>query len=177
LTYYGHSSESADKTTWQPLRDHLTAVAGRSRDFAAAFGAGQTAWIAGLCHDLGKYSSEFQRRLEDSRVRVDHSSAGAALAFNKYGSIGRLIAYAVAGHHGGMPDGGDADESSLIWRVTRKDIPNFSAYTDEIQLPDEAPRLEVRPQPCWPGFTASFFVRMLFSCLVDADCLDTEGFS
>ena len=176
MNYWAHSSESADKTTWQPLRDHLLGVADAAKGFGAVFGAGQIAWIAGLCHDLGKYSSEFQRRLEDSRVHVDHSSGGAALAFEKYGPVGRLIAYAVAGHHGGMPDGGNADESSLLWRVTWKGLPDFSAYVDEIELPEGVARLALSRESCWPGFTASFFVRMLFSCLVDADFLDTEQF-
>jgi len=152
-------------------------VAERAKDFADAFGAGQLGCIAGLCHDLGKYSSEFQRRLEGSGVRVDHSSAGAALLFGKYGPVGRLLAYAVAGHHGGIPDGGDSGESSLLWRVKRKDIPDFSAYIEEIKLPDSAPRLPICPQTCWPGFSVSFFVRLLFSCLVDADFLDTEAFT
>ncbi len=176
MTYWAHSSQSADKATWQPLRDHLLEVADAAKTFAAGFGGGEIAWIAGLCHDLGKYSSEFQRRLEDPRVRVDHSSAGATLAFRKYGPRGHLVAYAVAGHHGGMPDGGGADESSLVWRVTQKDIPDFSAYAREVELPAEAPRLPVSPQPNLQGFTVAFFVRMLFSCLVDADFLDTERF-
>jgi len=176
LPYWAHSSESADKTTWQPLRDHLVGVADAARGFAAAFGSEDIAWITGLCHDLGKYSNEFQKRLEDPRVRVDHSTGGAALAFGKYGAVGRLIAYAVAGHHGGMPDGGGAVESSLAWRIRQKDIPDFSAYAEEVELPEAAPRPALSADTCRPGFTASFFVRMLFSCLVDADFLDTERF-
>ncbi len=176
MTYWAHTGNSHDKASWQPLIEHLLAVAAKTKGFAESFGAGQIGWIAGLCHDLGKYSDAFQKRLEDQRLRVDHSSAGAALTFQKYGAVGRLIAYAVAGHHGGLPDGGQADEAALTWRVTQKDIPDYSAYSSEVSLPGESPKLSVKPHPCWCGFTAAFFARMLFSCLVDADSLDAEAF-
>ena len=59
-----------------------------------------------LLHDIGKYSTEFQKRLDGSEASVDHSTAGAQLATALYGtSIGHILGYAVAGHHGGMPSG------------------------------------------------------------------------
>ncbi|MDP2858064.1 MAG: CRISPR-associated helicase Cas3' [Bacillota bacterium] len=177
MNYWAHSLESADRARWQPLKDHLQAVADRARSFASEFGAEDAASIAGLCHDLGKYSLEFQSRLEDSRLHVDHSSAGAVVAAQRYGAVGRIIAYAVAGHHGGIPDGGDdVTEGTLLHRITRKDIPNFSAFAGEIELPAQPLRSRVSPQPNQAGFSAAFLVRMLFSCLVDADYLDTEQF-
>lgn len=179
MTYWGHSSASADKCSWQPLEDHLHAVAETAKNFGAAFGADEAAWLAGICHDLGKYSKEFQERLEDSRIRVDHTTAGATVAASEYGLIGRLIAYAIAGHHGGIPNGSnDPDRTSLEDRLRRKDLCDFSAYTGEIELPSQAPRLPVSPSDGQDslGFTACFFTRMLYSCLVDADFLDTEQF-
>ncbi|HHW18969.1 MAG TPA: CRISPR-associated helicase Cas3' [Firmicutes bacterium] len=175
--YWAHSRNDIAKDQWQPLKVHLLEVAEKAREFASAFGGQEFAWVAGLCHDIGKYSAEFQLHLEDPMIRVDHSTAGARLAAARYGSLGRLIAYVVAGHHCGLPNGGDdAAEGSLLYRISRKDIVDYSAYRYEVELPSNLPKLTVKPHPHYPGFSVAFFTRMLFSCVVDADYLDTEGF-
>jgi CRISPR-associated helicase Cas3/CRISPR-associated endonuclease Cas3-HD len=177
MDYWAHSLQSAAKSGWQPLKEHLLSVAERAKRFAGLFGAGDVAWLTGMCHDLGKYSEEFQKRLEDPRVHVDHATAGATVAAAKYGPFGRLMAYAIAGHHGGIPDGGDEnDEDSLAYRLAFKRLCDFSAYATEIELPPRPPGLPVSWQAERLGFSAAFFVRMLFSCIVDADFLDTEQF-
>ena len=177
MSYWARPNQSPGNSQWQPLKDHLLAVAARARSFAEVFGAGDLAWTTGLCHDLGKYSSEFQKRLGDPRIHVDHSTAGAIRAREKYGPIGLLMAYAIAGHHSGLPNGGGSEESDLFYRISHKTIPDFSAYSAELSLPERAPGLPVTAGPTHRGFTVSFFVRMLFSCLVDADALDAEQFS
>jgi len=177
MDYYAHSLETSDKTSWQPLKDHLRAVADQARCFASSFGAAEFGWAAGVLHDVGKATKEFQLRLEDPRLRVDHSSAGARIAAAKYGPLGLIIAYAVAGHHSGIPDGGDkAAEGSLMYRLSTKDVPDCCDYAGKLELPPQLPRLTVKPQPEHPGFSVAFFTRMVFSCLVDADFLDTERF-
>ncbi len=163
--------------TWQPLSEHLRSVASMARDFAARFGAGDVAWATGLYHDIGKYSSEFQRRLLDSRIRVDHSTAGASVVFEKFGPLGRLMAYTIAGHHSGLPNGGGAEESDLFYRVRHKKLAEFGSYSSEITHSGEVHLPSLRPQENnRRGFTLAFFTRMLFSCLTDADCLDAEAF-
>ena len=86
-----------------------------ARLFAEAFGARDWGCLAGLWHDIGKYSAEFQdmlRAAEDNDAhietkpgRVDHSTAGAQHVSKLLGNKGKLLAYAIAGHHGGLPDG------------------------------------------------------------------------
>lgn len=177
MNYYAHSLDNADKSRWQPLKDHLVAVAEQAKSFASAFGAEEFGWIAGALHDAGKYSKDFQMRLEDPRLRVDHSTAGASIAAERYRSPGRVLAYAVAGHHGGIPDGGDvAAEGTLAYRISAQPIFDGSAYASEVELPPLPPKLSLRPQTGRVGFSIAFFTRMLFSCLVDADFLDTERF-
>jgi CRISPR-associated helicase Cas3/CRISPR-associated endonuclease Cas3-HD len=176
LAYWARSNESPDKSGWQLLKDHLAGVASDAARFAESFGAADLARLAGLCHDLGKYSPEFQRRLEDPNVHVDHSTAGATVAFTQYGAIGRLVAYAIAGHHSGLPNGGGSQEGDLFYRVKHKELADFSVYLREISLPSTVSPVAIKPQTCHPGFSAGFFVRMLFSCLVDADHLDAERF-
>ena len=67
MTYYAHSSELPDKSTWQPLEEHLRGVAELAEAFAAVFGAGDWGRLAGLLHDAGNATAGFQRRLEGVR--------------------------------------------------------------------------------------------------------------
>ena len=176
MMYYAHSSGN-DKSTWQPLKEHLEAVSGISAQYAEAFSASQFAQAAGVLHDLGKYSAEFQMRLEGSPIRVDHSTAGAKEAIQLYGpAAGKVLAYAISGHHRGIPDYGSVeDERSLAARLELEPR-NYSAYSgDNLSFPDRSTmKLPVSPLPGQPGFSVQFFIRMLYSCLVDADFLDTE---
>ncbi len=87
------------------VTDHLQETAELSADFAKQFGAVEWAYALGKFHDAGKYSKEFQDRIMRNGPRVDHSSAGAFELFSKGYD---LLAYAIAGHHGGMPDGAGA---------------------------------------------------------------------
>ncbi|MGE5509031.1 MAG: CRISPR-associated helicase Cas3' [Chitinophagales bacterium] len=178
MTFYAHSIGD-DKSNWQPLRAHLESVAALSKTFADRFSAGDFGYAAGLLHDIGKYSSEFQRRLEGHPCRVDHSTAGAKEALALLGkSLGTLLAYVVAGHHAGLPDyrSDDGSDASLVARLEGNRVPDYSAYRREhLSLPDPSQlRLPIRPIPEHPGFSVHFFIRMLYSCLVDADYLDTE---
>lgn len=177
MEFWARPSDSDDKHTWQPLKHHLISVADKAKEFAAQLGAEEIAWVTGLCHDLGKYSQEFQRRLEDPSIQVDHSTAGAAIAFHKYGPVGRLMAYAIAGHHSGIPNGGSVHESDLFHRINHKKIADFSSYSSELDIPDRVKMPVLRPpDPESRAFTLAFFTRMLFSCLVDADSLEAEAF-
>jgi len=174
--YYAHSS-GTDKSTWQSLKEHLQAVSDIGAQYAEVFGGSQFALAAGVLHDLGKYSVEFQKRLEGSPIRVDHSSAGAKEAMRLYGpGAGKVLAYAISGHHRGIPDYGSVeDERSLAARL-KSEPRDYSAFSgDSLGFPDRsAMKLPISPLPGQPGFSVQFFIRMLYSCLVDADFLDTE---
>lgn len=176
--YYAHSTENNDKRDWQLLKDHLFQVAELSSTFASDFQSGDLAYAIGLLHDLGKYSDKFQHRLEGSPVRVDHSTAGAreaGLFYNKAQS--RILEYIIAGHHTGLLNYGSS-ESGLQERLLHSIIEDYSAYQGEIIPPDlKSARISITPNPDGMGFSISFFIRMLYSCLVDADSLDTEAFS
>jgi CRISPR-associated endonuclease/helicase Cas3 len=178
-SYYAHSTEEADKRGWQPLGHHLEEVARRCGEFASRFGVEPWGRVCGLLHDLGKFSQEFQARLEGGR-RVDHATAGARRAAEVFGpGLGRLLAYVIAGHHSGLPDGGadgGARTDTLSGRLdsVKVKIPEIRDYQT---LLDEAPKQDQLPRPPigHDGFSRAFFIRMLFSCLVDADFLDTEA--
>ena len=174
MKYYAHSLPEKSKGDWQLLEDHLTDVAKLAADFADCFGAKDWGRCAGLLHDAGKATVAFQRRLEGSSERVDHSSAGARMAQKNGGRLGLLLSYAIAGHHGGIPDGGE-QETQLHFRL-KHSHPPIAEKLDVLDPCKGNLELPFRLVQGMGGFALSFFTRMLFSCLVDADFLDTERF-
>lgn len=173
--FYAHSTDSQDKSDWQPLAKHLEGVARLSEEFAAIFGGEDWGRFAGLLHDSGKATADFIKRLEGSNVKVDHSTFGARLAQENAGKLGLLLAYIVAGHHGGLPDGG-AQEGELHYRLKHNKVPPDVALIPETDTRQEL-ALPFLLDRDFGGFSLSFFTRMIYSCLVDADFLDTEAFT
>ena len=177
--YYAHSLEDRPEEYWQPLKEHLLAVQKEAADRGRKFGAGKAAGQTGLFHDIGKYTEPYQKRLRGGPA-VDHATAGAKMVNNLADTMDRamaqLIAYAIAGHHGGMPDM-HRETGSLDERLKKQLDPLDSTWMAEIR-PDIT--------SLWPegfildqervAFQLSFLTRMIFSCLVDADFRDTENF-
>jgi CRISPR-associated endonuclease/helicase Cas3 len=92
-TYFAHSSGLEDTGRWHPLSEHLRDTGDRAALFLDRFGWAEIARTAGLLHDLGKYTPEFQRRLHGDPSSVDHSTARAKISFERYGSrLGKLLA-------------------------------------------------------------------------------------
>lgn len=166
--YLAHISE--DKQREQSVKEHLEGVAKLSGTFAAAFGCKKWGYGCGIMHDIGKYSIEFQKRLHGG-VKVDHATAGAKELCSR-GNI--MQAYCVSGHHAGLPDGGSPAEPASFYGRMKKELKDYQAFREEIEIPvfSGAPLKPIGKG----GFSAAFFIRMLFSCLVDADFLDTEHF-
>lgn len=175
MEYIAHiNAETAEQ---QKLIDHLNGTAYRAKKFAEKFGAEEIAAQCGMLHDIGKYSCAFQRRIRGSSEQVDHSTAGAQVAFKEYRDV--PAAFCISGHHGGLPDGGSrADTGDMptfqgkMKRVVGRDIEDFGAYSDEVS----ASKAVIPMELCGDNKSRFFFVRMLYSCLVDADFLDTEEF-
>ncbi|HAB94231.1 MAG TPA: CRISPR-associated helicase/endonuclease Cas3 [Lachnospiraceae bacterium] len=171
--YIAHKREDGCEQT---VKEHLEGTARLAKTFAKAFGAEEQGELVGVMHDIGKYSKEFQNRILNNGPKVDHSSAGAyecALKSQVY------AAFCIAGHHSGLPDLGglsDYSEGTLRGRLNRafkSEIPNYNTWKEEISFPSAAfPKLPKDGN----SLSEAFFIRMLYSCLVDADYLDTELF-
>ena len=193
-TLFAHSPPSPGEA-WQTLEDHLQNVAELAAEFAEPFQAARWAVAAAWFHDLGKADNRFQRMLREANGvdydptvmagSVNHSGAGAAAAVKMFGgSIGRTLAFLVAGHHAGLPDypmdmeqGGqaslahrlsDSSDATENFQKIREICEPFLGKIPPLAMADFPKHLNPRNYHLW--------VRMLFSTLVDADWLDTEAF-
>jgi len=183
---FAHTSQTR---FWEPLENHLAEVAALAKEFAEAFRAGEWGEIVGHCHDLGKASQEFQdylrvpRQGEDASEqdampgRVNHSSFGAIYIDQLLKSPeGRMMAFCIAGHHAGLPNAIPVDDatskSALSLRLADDTLP----HVDDPGLQFNNPKIPFVPRRDEAAFSVAFFVRMVFSCLVDADRTCTAAF-
>ena len=186
-TYYAHSAQDElgnllPYEHWQTLQSHLVNVGEMAAEFARVFGAQEVACQTGKLHDLGKYSEAFNHRLHGG-PSVDHATAGAKIAVERWGDvIGKLMAFCIAGHHAGLANGNSEGNNrrTLKDRLALRfgaDIPALdNLWQQEIKLPQNLSAPPLKPDAHHPFFSYAFFTRMLYSCLVDADYLDTEAF-
>ena len=174
-----------------PLEEHLREVGKLAAAMAADFGSDEWAKVAGLWHDLGKYRAAFQGYIkresgydpeahsEQVGGKVDHSTAGAlhALEYNK--AAGQLLAYLIAGHHAGLPDwnSSESGESALSIRLKKGLDKGYLTQALDAKIPPDIlkPDFDIS-KPLGGSEGLHLWLRMLFSCLVDADFLDTEKF-
>jgi CRISPR-associated endonuclease/helicase Cas3 len=123
---FAHSLPDLPCEQWQELRHHLEAVGAAARMRADKFGAGAWGEAAGLLHDLGKCAAEWQTYLLGG-PQVEHSSAGAEVAVQKYELRGLILAAAIAGHHTGLANGTvDGKRTALATRLGMT-VPDASA--------------------------------------------------
>lgn len=171
---YAYLAHLTEDGRTQTILEHLKGTASLCSAFAAAFDAEAQGHLAGMAHDIGKYSAAFQRRLHGG-PKVDHASAGA---FECLKTQQLAAAFAISGHHGGLPDGGgrgDAAGTGTFWgrinRASQGNLEGYHAWQSEFSLPHAN-------TPAFAGtrLEGMFFTRMLFSCLVDADYTDTGAF-
>lgn len=163
----------------QTIKEHLEGTAKLSGEFAEKFGKQDWGYCCGMLHDIGKYSIDFQKRiLGENNYRVDHSTAGARVCLEKGGKYS-FLEYCIAGHHAGLPNYGnnydESTDSTLSGRRLKK-LSDYQAYQTEIEVPTINSMPIDLKRTVNPDFSLSVFMRMIYSCLVDADFLDTEAF-
>lgn len=186
FNYIAHKNEEGKE---QKLVDHLVNVANlcseQTIDELKPY-----AYIIGLIHDIGKYSYAFQQRIRGVNIATEHSTSGAKEAINLFGKnlVSYLMSYCIAGHHTGLPDGGnisDIEEEGTLSGRLKRDVEEYSDYKKELiigkidikffteylisKLEDKHDNYELIEK-------YAFLVRYLFSCLTDADFIDTERF-
>ena len=193
-----HRTEGGEE---QSLYDHVEGVALQIRRNLTEAGLKQLiplGELLGRLHDAGKAQPAFQRYIRgESAAKAPHSAAGALLAtsllykfsvelgLKKLPRTSQLLAYAISGHHRGLYN--YAELQNKLEEVDCKDRCKKTAealtkLTAEIQSwakeHAEATETSLKELAKQVGATeqAQALVRLLFSCLVDADFLDTEAF-
>lgn len=174
---YAHTAGD-DTSQWQTLEEHSHQVSKLCEGFAAAFGSARAGALIGQIHDLGKRDPRFQAYLLGKGSGCPHAYAGAKwLEKSVPFPMGRFLAYTVAGHHTGLPNGMDETPTSLTAHLAQEPLPsgvnpNLAPKDPQVLLP-----------AWWTTITGEerttglhLWLRMLFSSLVDADWLDTEAF-
>ena len=182
----------------ESLEEHIRATCRHAKQFGSQFGCSTLAELVARCHDFGKAAPDVQEYLwsaagecnEDEPNQQgggrhrgpDHSSAGAQFFERSVPELGTLLAYAVAGHHAGLPDGISSASSSLENRL-KKTLPDWEtpakAELSPVYFSVDLPAVYAEARPFFEtgsGYSIAFLARMLFSCLVDADFLATERF-
>ncbi|WP_325107749.1 CRISPR-associated endonuclease Cas3'' [Streptomyces microflavus] len=170
------------------LEDHLRGSAALARAFAERFGAGDVAEYLALVHDVGKGCCAWQDRLifhaepTGKPVGIPHKEAGTVLAAR---TVGRQLAAVVQGHHGGLPDQDKIKDVLAELRGTGVDADRAREATEAVArvVPEILREGRIAP-PAWlaglgsqqrQALALDVFTRMVFSCVVDADYLDTEA--
>ena len=180
MHYIAHIDE---KGKIQTVKQHSEGTAKLANDFAVSCFKDVCQQI-GLLHDVGKYQHSFQRRIRNEDIAVEHSICGAQIAYCKYpqSPVGLLMALCIAGHHGGIPDcgvKGDSESSATLRGRLMRKCEDYSYYQKDLKLEDLEPEslnallMENCHSPGELTERFAFFVRYCFSCLVDADTLNT----
>lgn len=195
MEYYAHTREDGERQT---VKAHLEGVSKLAEGFSVDF-LKPLAKKAAFDHDLGKYALKYQWRLDDDNIKFSHAACGA-LEYKKFADkndcfaslFAPLMEYCIAGHHTGLMDGGtDADNSdspTLSGTLKRGNEytgdSDYSAYATEIEFATITQE-EITPpynelcsakDPTELIERYAFFTKFVFSCLTDADFLDTEIF-
>lgn len=191
MEYYAHTREDGERQT---VKAHLIGVSKLAEGFSVDF-LKPLAKKAAFDHDLGKYALKYQWRLDDDNIKFSHAACGA-LEYKKFADkndyFAPLMEYCIAGHHTGLMDGGtgadNADSPTLSGTLKRENEytgdSDYSAYTTEIEFATLTQE-EITPplnellstkDPTERIERYAFFTKYVFSCLTDADFLDTEIF-
>ncbi len=188
-----HVKQNADGAWLTPhtLDEHLAGTAEKAAAFAQCFESRNWGYLLGYIHDVGKSTKKWQAYLRrksgydefahlEGKVGIlDHSTPGAKLSQELFGKeIGRLLGYCIAGHHTGMPDW-DSDKQSGGSSALSYRLENTSTSELASMLREKLKSMHPGSPPCKfdpQSMALSFWIRMLFSCLVDADFLDTEAY-
>lgn len=181
MKYLAHTKNGKSYTgeeDSQSLKDHLEKVSKYAEIFSKDFDAGDMGALLGLVHDLGKYQMKFQDRIRGKNTKVDHATQGAKELTESWKELGWLHGMVVAGHHTGLKDSGSGsnmgdDTYSSRFNNYRGESIDFKK---EIKLPESFKPKAVSCDKSSMSFAFATYLKMLFSCLVDADWTDTEEY-
>lgn len=162
----------------QSNKEHCNNVAELAKQFAEEFGMGDFGYVMGMLHDKGKEKREFQEYIQDvngipghkkwTQDGKTHAYVGGLIAKNVLSQIYPLIGNPIMGHHRGLYDYVDLEEEEQKQIPIEIDIPQKESFSVSFPSWFQSSVLQQKD--------FHHIERMLYSCLVDADYLDTEQF-
>lgn len=177
-----YTAHKTDDGREQSVKEHLENVASLCAENSIDE-LKDCARLCGLLHDLGKFTDSFQKHINGSPVRVEHARYGAQeLAKHKAALYTPMLEYCIAGHHTGLPDGGnrtDREDTATLHGILKRETEDYSAFKNEISVnypTDTLDKIILSDDPTEVIERYAFLTRYIFSCLTDADFLDTEHF-
>lgn len=184
MNYLAHSKNMYGLT--HSAKEHLEVVAKLATEFAEKTSWSDEVHLAAILHDLGKYADLFQARLRGEASGLDHWSAGAWVALREYQAV--AAALAIQGHHTGLQRGGKdalgelnpvtlARRHPLNLKLSDENLECLKSRAVDDSIKFEKPeKCIINPREIFKHPIADMLdVRMLFSCLTDADFIDTEA--
>ena len=183
----------------QPLLDHLHGVAELAQSYAERITdypeLGEIGYLLGLLHDLGKYQEGFQRYIRQQSGldptlngwRTPHSPAGARYAYDLKQVGGnqqllKILSLCIGAHHRGLYNASEWKGQVVDSSDTKRAVANLvkGLQPEASQLEELLHKASLdKVTTVWDELDEKNYqllIRMLFSCLVDADFLDTERF-
>lgn len=159
----------------QSNEEHCGNVAAIASEFAGRFGLPRCGSLLGILHDRGKEKTAFQNYIKRSSG-YDPSAPAAGPDLKAHSYVGAMIlnrprydlfSNIVAGHHRGLYNG------------RHLEVELKRPFPEEIEMPSDLPYPDDYLTPLAKKLgrdRRNHLIRLLFSCLVDADRLDTERF-
>ena len=198
MEYFAHKNDS--KT--EPLIDHLKNTAELAGKFASDFNNSKVAYQLGLLHDIGKHTINFQNVLSGKLVKQDHAII-AGIFYYEHGLIQNKwiknhMSLIMAGHHAGlycdsknnpidrqMKESNNLDftygarttlANKSIALSSKEEYEDIIDYVNELSLNIPIEKSDYFNISDMSENEKMFYVRMLLSCLVDADYTSTAMF-
>ncbi len=182
--FFAHSQNKAHKK--HLLKDHLTSVGELVRCFSEGISWAEEAVLTGQLHDLGKYGDLFQARLRGEVSGLDHWSTGAWMALAEYHLIAGALA--IQGHHIGLQQGSKdalrglnpvdiALRHPLNLKLSDNDLQRLKQrFASDGLSAVKTNKTVINVNKGVENPIATMLdIRMIFSCLTDADFLNTEA--
>lgn len=189
--FYSHRNEYKNET----VLEHLTLVAKYAERFGNEFGQGKVCKQLGLLHDVGKHTEKFQDVLfhRNDVHGIDHAFEGFKL-FVKNSKLNNFerayLGAIIASHHSNLSLDLNSLDTGYLGEVSHVNdkkvkINAVSSKQEEDEIVEfikdnnlliDLKQEDLLDTKLMTNLEKMLYIRMLFSCLVDADYTATASF-
>lgn len=150
MEYPAHIRNVDGKKYIQTVEEHCHGVAEIAAELLRDIGLEKTAYLAGMVHDLGKFSENFKNYIEKAadgekvqRGSVNHTFAGVRFLLEKHSDeqlsgfsdiVLEIIAYAVGTHHGLFDCVDDNNNNGFTKRIQKEGIDYLNAAQEFLKI-------------------------------------------